>query len=129
MQGIPFQSAKLNKILKIHSNTAETNTKPWYKPYNNTTIFLTFCWQIIFLVIGVEVGGDGGGGGKGRIQLLLSNQMAAVKFKGEGLYNHNPAWANRVHPTITFSNTEIVTETFSPKLRSLPPLYPFSLIR
>ena len=38
------------------------------------------------------MGGDGGGeGGGGRIQLLLSNQMAAVKFKGEGLYNHNPA--------------------------------------
>lgn len=27
-------------------------------------LLLTFCWQIIFLVIGVEVGGDGGGGGR-----------------------------------------------------------------
>ena len=75
MQGIPFQSAKLNKMLKIHSNTAETNTKPWYKPYNNTTIFLTFCWQIIFLVIGVEVGGDVGGGGKGEFNCYYPIKM------------------------------------------------------
>ena len=55
---------------------------------------LTFCWQIIFLVIGVEVGG--GGGGKDRREnstVIIQSKwkMAAVKFRGEGLSNHNPA--------------------------------------
>ena len=70
-QGIPFQSAKLNKILKIHSNTAETNTKPWNKPYNNTTFNLLLADHF-----SSHRSGSGGGGEKtgGRIQLLLSNQ-------------------------------------------------------
>ena len=54
-------------------------------PYNNTTIFLTFCWQIIFLVIGVEVGEMwGGGGGRENSTVIIQSKwkMAAVKFRG-----------------------------------------------
>lgn len=111
-QGIPFQSAKLNKILKIHSNTAEINTKPWNKPYNNTTFNL-------LLADHFSSHRSGSGGRRGERKDRRENstviiqskwKMAAVKFRGEGLSNHNPAWANQVHPTITFSNTEIVTE-------------------
>ena len=91
MQGIPFQSAKLNKILKIHSNTAETNTKPWYKPYNNTTFNLLLADHF-----SSHRSGSGGGERKDRREnstVIIQSKwkMAAVKFRGEGLSNHNPA--------------------------------------
>lgn len=39
------------------------------------------------------MGGDGGGGGRENSTVIIQSKwkMAAVKFRGEGLYNHNPA--------------------------------------
>ena len=37
------------------------------------------------------MGGTGGGGGKGEFNCYYPIKMAAVKFRGEGLSNHNPA--------------------------------------
>ena len=46
--------------------------------------------------MGGDVGGDGGGGGKDRREnstVIIQSKwkMAAVKFRGEGLSNYNPA--------------------------------------
>lgn len=39
------------------------------------------------------MGGDGGGGGRENSTVIIQSKwkMAAVKFRGERLYNHNPA--------------------------------------